>query len=305
MQPYTYPSSEARAMRRFILFVVVLTAVVISGAIVPRSRRGNHIVVAAQQAAGWHSDDCEDNSQKRWSHWGESHVCQMRRTTFALPAGRLTVDTTNGGIDVTGEDRSDVALEARVQAWAPSDSAASDLLRQIVIDTTSGDVRDHGPHPSFFGHTGYSIDYRLHVPRHLSADLHTMNGGIDLARLDGPIRFHTTNGGVNLDELSGDVEGSTVNGGLGITLIGDHWQGAGLHADTTNGGVDLRLPEHYSAHLETGTVNGGVSVNFPITIQGSIKSHLNTDLGSGGPTIHVQTVNGGVSVSHSDAPGVD
>src|SRR6202034_4362052 len=123
-------------------------------------------------------------------------------------------------------------------------------------------------------------------PRHLAANLHTMNGGIDLTAVDGNLRFDTTNGGVTLDRVSGRAEGHTVNGALNISLAGDHWQGDGLHADTTNGGIDLRLPDHYSAHLETGTVNGGINVNFPITVQGEIKNRLNTDLGSGGPIVH-------------------
>jgi hypothetical protein len=283
-------------MRRFALFVVSFTAIVVLGVSLPHSHRHVHAAAAAQPG-DWHNGDCEDNS----NHWGEAHVRQMRRTTLSLSSGRLGVNITNGGIDVTGEDRSDVALEARVTAWAPSESEANDLLNQIVIDTDSGDIRDHGPHTHFFNRTGYSVDYHLHVPRHLAAELHTMNGGIDLTRLDGNLRFETTNGGVSLDQLSGDVQGHTVNGGLNISLAGDRWQGDGLHADTTNGGIDLRVPNNYSAHLETGTVNGGISVDFPITVQGEIKNRLNTDLGSGGPTVHVQTVNGGVTISHNEA----
>lgn len=305
MQPSAYPSRDARALRRFILFVLVFTAIVICGATLPHSRMKGAAVAAAQDPGNWHSGNCDTDSESRWSHWGESHVCQVRRTTFALPSGHLSVNTANGGIDVSGEDRSDVAVEARVHAWAPSESAASDVLNQVVIETSGGNIRDHGPRPSLFGRSGYSVDYRLHVPRHLAADLHSMNGGINIARLDGPIRFRTTNGGVTLDQLSGDVEGSTINGGLDISLQGDRWQGAGLNAETTNGGIDLRIPDRYSAHLETGTVNGGISIDFPVTMQGSVKNRLTTDLGSGGPTIHVQTVNGGVTISHSSDSTVD
>lgn len=287
-------------MRRFALFIVGLTAIVLLGVSMPHS---HHYVRAASQvqSGNWQNGDCADTGH----HWGQAHVCQMRRTSFSLPAGHLSVDTTNGGIEVVGEDRSDVALEAHVTAWAPSDSEASDLLRQVVIDTANGDLRDHGPHSHFFSRTGYSIDYHLHVPRHLAADLHTMNGGIDLTRVDGNLRFDTTNGGVTLDHLSGDVDGRTVNGGLNVSLDGDHWQGSGLHANTTNGGIDLRVPEHYNAHLETATVNGGISIDFPVTVQGTIKNHLNTDLGSGGSTVHIQTINGGINISHNQTASAD
>ena len=286
-------------MRRFALFIVCFTAIVLLGVSLPHSHR--HVQAAQAQAGNWHNGDCDDNGR----HWGEAHVCQMRRTTFALSSGHLNVETINGGIDVTGEDRSDVALEARVTAWAPSDSEANDVLRQVVIDAANGELRDHGPHSHFFSRSGYSIDYHLRVPRHLATDLHTMNGGIDLTRVDGNLRFETTNGGVTLDRISGDVNGHTINGALNVSLTGDHWQGNGLHVDTTNGGIDLRVPEHYNAHLETGTVNGGINVNFPVTVQGTIKNHLSTDLGTGGSTVHVQTVNGGITISHNDTTSAD
>jgi hypothetical protein len=298
MQLTAYPSPEVRAMRRFVLFVLAFCAIVVLGALLPHSRLHDRGVAAAQVAGNWHTGDCDDNNNH---NWGNPHVCQMRRTTFALPSGHLSVDTTNGGIDVIGEDRPDVALEARVTAWAPSEDEATSLLNQVVIDTAGGEVRDHGPHENFFGRRGYNVDYHLHVPRHLSAEFHSTNGGIDLASLDGEIRFSTTNGGVDLNGLSGDVQGRTTNGGLDVALSGDHWQGEGLHADTTNGGVDLHVPDHYSAHLEAGTVNGGISVDFPVTVQGEIKNHLDTNIGSGGQTVHVQTTNGGVSISHGSA----
>ncbi|MGA7522507.1 MAG: DUF4097 family beta strand repeat-containing protein [Acidobacteriaceae bacterium] len=297
MPPSAYSGHEVRAMRRFILFILSLTAIVVLGVTLPHAPVNAHAAAQARPTGNWQNGNCED----RGGHWGEAHACQMRHTTFTLPAGHLSVQTTNGGIDVIGEDRSDVALEARVQTWAPTESEANNLQGEVVIDTANGNVRDQGPRSHFFGREGYSVDYHLHVPRHVAAELHSMNGGIDLTRLDGAIRFETTNGGVNLDQLAGDVRGTTVNGGLNIALAGDRWQGAGLYAQTTNGGVDLRIPDHYSAHLETGTVNGGISVGFPVTVQGEIKNHLNTDLGSGGPTVHVQTVNGGVTISRSDS----
>jgi DUF4097 and DUF4098 domain-containing protein YvlB len=287
-------------MRRFALFVVAFTALVVLGVSLPHHHHYVH-AAAQNQTGNWHKDDCDHDG----NHWGAAHVCQMRRTTFSLPSGHLSVETMNGGIEVVGEDRSDVELEARVTAWAPSESEANDLLNQIVIDTDNGELHDHGPRTHFLNRTGYSVDYHLHVPRHLAADLRTENGGIDMTRVEGELHFETTNGGVSLDRVSGDVNGHTVNGGLNVSLDGDHWQGNGLHANTTNGGIDLRVPEHYNAHLETATVNGGINVDFPVTVQGTIKNQLDTDLGNGGSTVHVQTVNGGVNISHTGGASAD
>ena len=74
-------------MRRFGLFIVCFTALVVLGVTLPHSRRYVR-AAAAQQSGNWHNGDCDDNS----NHWGEAHVCQMRRTTFALPSGHLAVE---------------------------------------------------------------------------------------------------------------------------------------------------------------------------------------------------------------------
>jgi DUF4097 and DUF4098 domain-containing protein YvlB len=108
--------------------------------------------------------------------------------------------------------------------------------------------------------------------------------------------METQNGGIHLDAVNGDVVAETMNGGLHVALDGDRWEGKGLDATTTNGGVRVSVPRDYSAHLETGTVNGGVDIDFPVTVQGRIGRRISTDLGRGGATIRVMTQNGGVVI---------
>lgn len=66
-----------------------------------------------------------------------------------------------------------------------------------------------------------------------------------------------------------------------------------------NGGVQVTVPDGYNAQFETGTRNGGLRVDFPVTISGDIKRHLETTLGSGGAPVRVMTTNGGVKVGRS------
>ncbi len=226
-------------------------------------------------------------------------VCELRRTTVPLVNGQITVSGKNGGIEVIGEDRHDIALEARVVAQESSTEQARSVLKEIKI-LTDGSIRAEGPSSSFFGFFGNSwyVNFRLHVPRHLTAQLHSENGGIDISNIDGEISAHTTNGGLTLRDLGGKVHATTVNGGVNVTLSGAQWRGEGLFAKSTNGGVSVNAPDHYSAHLIAATVNGGVSVDFPIRIQGSIRNRIDTQIGQGGPTIQVETTNGGVSIGH-------
>jgi DUF4097 and DUF4098 domain-containing protein YvlB len=312
----SYRPSEGHPMRRFAIFAAVLLIVVGIGSqpwnvggtsrwkeflngFHPQARHADQRDgKAIASADGWAIRDCsgEDKNHTNWGWGNGEHACEVRAITIAKP-GTLNVSSMNGGIQVVGEDRQDVHVEARIEAWAGSASEAANILREVQIETAGGAIHDKGPN-FHSGHQGYGINYVIHAPKQLSAELKTMNGGISLAHLNGDLKFDTTNGGVDLSDLAGNVHGSTVNGGLDISLSGDRWNGKGLDAETTNGGITLNIPENYSAHLETGTVNGGIEVNFPITIQGEIKHRLTTDIGSGGPTIHAETTNGGVTLSH-------
>jgi len=255
--------------------------------------------IAAQSFTTTPCNGDEGNTHNNNFFGGKEKVCELRRATLPLVNGQITVSGKNGGIEVIGEDRQNISLEARIVAQDSSTEQARSLLKEIKI-LTDGSIRAEGPSSagSFFGLFGNSwyVNFRLHVPRHLAAELHTENGGIEISNIDGEIRANTTNGGVTLRDLAGKVRVTTVNGGVNVALNGTQWHGEGLFAKSTNGGVSVKAPDHYSAHLIAATVNGGVSVDFPITIQGSIRNHIDTQIGQGGPTIEVHTTNGGVSI---------
>jgi hypothetical protein len=220
--------------------------------------------------------------------------CEIR--TQALPVtGDLTVDATpNGGIAVRGWDRQEIELKAKVVANADTEQGAAAVLPQIRLVTDGGRIRTEGPDRG--DGLQWSVSYELRVPARTSVDLHTVNGGITIEDLQGRLTFETRNGGIALTRVNGDVRGNTSNGGVRVLLDGNGWIGEGLDVETRNGGISIVAPEGYSAHLETGTVNGGVRVDFPVTVQGRSGRTLSTDLGSGGPTLRLRTVNGGVSI---------
>jgi DUF4097 and DUF4098 domain-containing protein YvlB len=220
--------------------------------------------------------------------------CEMREQTVAY-SGRLSVDAgVNGGVSVKGWDGGSVLVRAKVEASAEDDTSAKATVSQISVNTSAGQVMATGPEQSK-GH-GWQVSYEIFVPRQADLSLKALNGGIAISDVRGNISFDTMNGGVTLKRLAGNVEGKTMNGGVTVELAGARWDGNKLDARTTNGGVTVSMPEGYSAHFETATVNGGLNVAFPMTVHGEIGKKLVTDIGSGGPTIHVETMNGGVNV---------
>jgi hypothetical protein len=236
---------------------------------------------------------CRDDS------WGDDRqgFCEVREYTVPAAGATMSVDAApNGGIQVTGMSRGDILVRAKVTASANTVEEARALAARVQVTATADHVSADGP-DSLGRREGWSVSYRLAVPVRTSLSLRSTNGGVSIDNVNSRVEFRTVNGGVTLTRMAGDVEGRTSNGGVTVTLGGSTWDGAGLDVQTTNGGVNLLIPENYSAHLETGTHNGALKIDFPMTVQGVIGRTFSTDLGSGGPTIKVQTSNGGVKIT--------
>lgn len=228
-----------------------------------------------------------------WNDRRDSH-CEVREETIA-GINPLDIDAgSNGGIRIRGWDRADVLVRSKIVAYADSESEARRIVSGVRIETSGSRVRAQGPQTG--GDDHWSVSFDVQVPRRAMLTLNAQNGGISIDDFHGVAKFHARNGGVSLSNLGGDIRGETTNGGLNIDLRGDRWDGAGLDVETRNGGIRLTLPEHYSADLETGTTNGRVSVDFPITVTGTIGRRLTTTLGAGGAKVRAITTNGGVTI---------
>ena len=198
-------------------------------------------------------------------------------------------------MQVTGWDRDEISVRARIQVTARSERDARDIAESIRID--DGDVlRADGPR-RLGRNENWSVTYEIMVPRRTDLQLQASNGGLSVADVSGRVAMRTVNGGLHVSNAAGDVRGRTTNGGVTAELTGERWAGTGLDLETTNGGVRLVLPRDYSAPLEMGTVNGGMQIDFPITVQGRLdRRQLRTQIGRGGAPIRVVTTNGGVVV---------
>jgi hypothetical protein len=254
------------------------------------------MLLAASAAAAQDRTACDDDNGWNWGwrNGPRARACDVRELT--LPGrGTLSIDAgPNGSITVTGENRRDVLVRAKVQAWARDEAEAQRVVDEITVQSDSG-VRATGPSSRDRG--GWSVSYEVLTPREMNLSLETTNGSIEITAVRGDLSFQATNGSINLDGVAGNVHGRTTNGGVDARLTGDTWEGQGLDLETTNGGVRLRIPENYSARLETETVHGGIDVDFPVTVQGRIGREFATTLGKGGALVRAETTNGGVRIS--------
>jgi hypothetical protein len=247
-----------------------------------------------------------DNTEKQMTcenggYDGENaRHCEIREQTIPS-TGRLSVDAgRNGGATVKGWLRSDMLVRARVEAQGETQGAAASMASQVTIDGSGGQVRAIGPEPA--NNTWWSVSYEIFVPQSTDLTLKTYNGGLTISDVRGEIHFDVNNGGVHLKRVAGDVSGATVNGGIQVELNGSIWDGRQLEVKTQNGGVTVTLPSYYSAHLQAETGMGSIRSDFPITMEGNLRPrHVDANLGSGGPLLHITTGNGGVSLKRADS----
>jgi hypothetical protein len=227
----------------------------------------------------------------------DAHACEVREVAVRRDVRSLTLDGASlGGISVTGWDRDSVHVSARMQAYASTQADADRALKAVRLSAEGGTIRAAGAADDDGDRNRVSVSYDVYVPRHMDLDLRAHNGGLAVQEVTGRMSLDTHNGGISLRGTGGDVRAHTENGGLSVHLEGTKWEGAGLDAETQNGGVRLVVPEKYSARLETGTVNGGIRTDIPITVSGSISRRLSLTLGSGGAPVRATTTNGGVII---------
>jgi DUF4097 and DUF4098 domain-containing protein YvlB len=79
--------------------------------------------------------------------------------------------------------------------------------------------------------------------------------------------------------------------------MGRTWDGSQVQVTTRNGGVNVSVPENYSAHFQTETLNGSLRSEIPLNLPPDARSgNQDFSIGAGGPLIHVTTTNGGVKL---------
>lgn len=245
--------------------------------------------------------------------------------TFPLSAGsKVTLRNVNGGVTFEAWDRNEVRVEAEKKVKAGSDEEARKVMGQVKIEVTpdAGGLRietrtpkrgDHFFDWIFGNQVNIDVSYKVHLPRRAMVDAETVNGGLTLAGTRGRAQLETTNGGITVRDVAGNVDASTTNGGItasriagavkaGTTNGAIHAQltevpeGSELRFESTNGGIEVRLPRDARLTVEADTTNGRVHSDFEVEGGRQGKRSLRGDINGGGGRIVLSTTNGSVEI---------
>jgi hypothetical protein len=147
-----------------------------------------------------------------------------------------------------------------------------------------------------FNNDPCTVQYKIHVPwgaRIFNAE--TVNGSVKIDGPRGRIKATTVNGSVEVWNAASELELTTVNGEVKASL-----QSAGkeqVKLTTVNGGVSVALPVSANVHVKASTVNGDIHSDLPLQVERprfGPGAHVDSNLGSGGPTVDLNCVNGGI-----------
>jgi DUF4097 and DUF4098 domain-containing protein YvlB len=235
--------------------------------------------------------------------WGTFNVVDLiaheeRTERFTVPAttvDRLLVENDSGSVTIVGTDTDEIRVEAEV-----SDGLRDTGFRREVVGST---LELHGSCPAF-GSMWCRVTYRIEVPRDLTIEVDSDDGGVDVSDLDGDLRVESDNGSIELADISGMITVDSDNG----RISGRNLTSAVTDAGSSNGRIELSYSEPPDTVTASGD-NGSIEVAVPEIDSGY---HITADSANGGDDIVVnnnpesphkitlETDNGSITVLYAE-----
>jgi hypothetical protein len=190
-----------------------------------------------------------------------------------LRADDVEIESSSGVVDVESIEADTVTI-----GTSSGLTEIGELLaRETTIDTSSG---------------GATVDA---VAGNVEADLSSGLLSIDFGGRRGSARVNSSSGGVEILGIDGSV---TVDVSSGTITVDFARIREDSRIEASSGDVRLTLPSSANLDVDLETSSGGIRVDFPVTVEGAMDDdELRGRIGSGGPTLEVDTSSGRIVVS--------
>jgi DUF4097 and DUF4098 domain-containing protein YvlB len=213
------------------------------------------------------------------------------------PAPKISIATFNGTIDVSRGTDDQVVVDVTKSASGIDQSTAEANLDNVQVtmvqkgDTIEITAKQLDKRPG-----NYGAAIVMAVPRAAVLDLRTSNGAVVCESIEGDIEAHSSNGKLEIVEGHGKLKLATSNGTIKIgardaTVNARTSNGriefVGSLADgqhkfkTSNGRIEMYLPDDASFRFNGSTSNSRVRCDFPHTSRRSEhgRGHLEVTVG--------------------------
>jgi DUF4097 and DUF4098 domain-containing protein YvlB len=198
---------------------------------------------------------------------------EFERTVPAESRGAVRVSNVSGKVTITGWDRPEVQVKARLSGDVERVDVFSDKGRttiKVILPRSS--FRDGG------------ADLDIRVPEQSEIDVSAVSADVETTRLSGPQRLTTVSGDVRAEFVK-DFEGKTVSGDMrlkGTSQVGDvrvssvsgdiFLERAAGELDATSVSGDLLLDVASASSIRTRTTSGDLSLRGSMLPDGSVEA---------------------------------
>jgi hypothetical protein len=227
--------------------------------------------------------------------------------TYPLSAtGRVSLENINGGVQIKVWDRAALQLDAIKKAYrkdrldeAKIEVTATEENIRIKTDYPDGNLNFRGGEGRY--NNPATVEYTLTVPRKAMLEaIELVNGSLDIDGVEGDVKASSINGKVVARGLTSEAKLSTVNGQL-QAIFTKLDESKPISLTSVNGSVALTIPSDANASVRAATVHGGITNDFGLQARhGEYVGHnLEGQIGTGGPRIRLENVNGSITISHA------
>lgn len=184
----------------------------------------------------------------------------LHDSTAAAGLAYLSVETENGGIEVTAADGDWVQVRVHTEVRAASLARAEDFATQVEVRVErDGDgLRLYHQSPRPPADIEVIVNYAVECPPQVIASLAGVNGDIAVTGLTAATAVAVVNGRIDYQGSRGPLSAISVNGDISAT-IRDLAAAASLL--TANGTVDVTVPSGVGS-LAVQSTNGTVAVHL-------------------------------------------
>jgi|GEM_PF-189928 len=228
--------------------------------------------------------------------------------TYPLSAeGRVTLHNVSGTVKITGWDRNEVRVDAvkraeRRERLAEAEIKVESTADSIRIWTKYPDDSDTSSSKKDRSNDWASVDYNVTVPRAARLDsIALVSGALEITGISGDVRASTVSGQLKARGLVGEARLSSVSGTLDATF--DRLtETKPITLSSVNGAILLTLPSDAQAQLRANTLSGPITSDFGLDAQqtGYVGHQLYGQLGKGGVSIRLHSVNGSIGIRHAN-----
>jgi DUF4097 and DUF4098 domain-containing protein YvlB len=227
---------------------------------------------------------------------------------------KLRVETNDADIRISAWDGKEIEARVITTGYKIADNDVRVTDRQTGDQIDLDVHRPNGIHFSMGWHDRY-VRVEVNVPREADLTLHSGDGNIRVENVKGELRLESGDGNVEVRSADGKLNAQTHDGNISAggrfdvldlhtgdgNIDAEVERGSNLSSGWTlrsgDGNVVLRIGEGFAADLDASTGDGHVTVDFPLTVSGSLRENaVRGMINGGGPSLQMRTGDGDIEL---------